>query len=100
MRRGAHPVKHAGRDGHRRDDNEAEIVSALETCGATVILLSVPGGPDLLVGFRRQTYLMEVKGPTGELTGPQLAWHSTWRGGIVGIVRSSDDALRLIGVLQ
>lgn len=93
------PLKPAGRDGRRRDDNEREIVKALTLCGASVTLLSIPGGPDLLVGFRRRTYLIEVKGAKGKLTTAQETWHDAWRGGSVSIVRTPDEALRLIGVL-
>ena len=92
-------VRHAGHDGNRRDDNEPEIVTALETCGARVVRLSVPGGPDLLVGFRGATFLVEVKGPKGKLTDRQVKWITDWRGGPVHVVRSIDDALRVIGVI-
>ena len=98
-RKDARPVKAAGRDGRRRDDNERDIVKALTLCGASVTLLSIPGGPDLLVGFRRRTYLVEVKASKGKLTVLQESWHDAWRGGDVAIVRSPDEALRLIGVL-
>jgi hypothetical protein len=99
VRRDARPVKHAGRDGRRRDDNEREIVKALTLCGASVTLLSIPGGPDLLVGFRRRTFLLEVKSKRGKLNEVQVTWHDGWRGGDVAVVRSPDEALRLIGVL-
>jgi hypothetical protein len=97
VRRGdARPIK--ARDGRRRDDNEPAIVTALEQCGASVTLLSIKGGPDLLVGFRRRTYLVEVKSDSGTLTPAQRDYHASWRGDPIRIVRSPDDALRLIGV--
>jgi hypothetical protein len=100
MRRGdVRPVRAAGRDGRRRDDNERAIVKALTACGATVTLLSIPGGPDLLVGHKRRTYLVEVKSETGRLTEVQEVWHSAWRGGDVIVVRTVEEALQMLGVL-
>ena len=92
----------------RRDANEPEIVEALQTAGATVQTLSAKGVPDLLVGFRGETYLFEVKIPLGPLGGApqhqhlnkkQDEWHRKWRGGTCVVVRSVDDALRAIGAL-
>ena len=46
----------------KRDANEAEIVAALQRVGATVERITTGGGvPDLLVGYWRKNYLMEVK---------------------------------------
>lgn len=92
-------VRHAGQDGNRRDANEAEIVAAMRRCGASVVRMSIPGAPDLLVGFRGNTFLVEVKAPKGKLTGPQEHWIMQWRGGDVHVVRTIDDALRLLGVI-
>ena len=45
------------------DANQTQVVIALRAAGATVQSLAAVGVgvPDLLVGFRGQTYLMEVK---------------------------------------
>ena len=44
------------------DDNQKDIVKALRAIGATVrIVTQGEGIPDLLVGFRGHTVLMEVK---------------------------------------
>lgn len=78
----------------KRDTNEAAIVDALHAVGAVVFRLSVPGCPDLLVGFRGRWQPMEVKSETGTLTPLQ------WRGRgehAYPIVRSVDDALEAIG---
>jgi hypothetical protein len=96
---GYRPVRAAGRDGRRRDENERAIVKALTLVGASVTLLSIPGGPDLLVGYHRRTYLIEVKSAKGKLNKLQVTWHDVWKGGDVAIVRTPDDALRLLGVL-
>ena len=47
----------------RRDDNEYEIIQALEAIGCTVRRLDRP--VDLLVGYRASNYLIEVKNPHG-----------------------------------
>jgi hypothetical protein len=89
------------------DANQTEIVAALRSLGATVqSLASVGHGcPDLLVGFRGQTLLMEVKDgkkPPSErkLNDDQLRWHGAWHGGPLAVVDNVDAALRMIGVLK
>ena len=85
------------------DDNQGEIVAALRGVGASVELLHrVAGGcPDLLVGWRGQNFLIEVKDgakPPSErkLTGWQQDWHAAWRGS-VAVVTTVDEALAAIG---
>jgi len=75
----------------RRDANERSIVDALRRCGASVIRLSEPGVPDLLVLFQRRVVLMEIKTARGRATSAQEArsregWPSV-------TCRSIDDAL-------
>ena len=48
---------------HRPDSNQKKIVQALRDIGAVVFLIGRPF--DLLVGFRGQLYLLEVKNPGG-----------------------------------
>lgn len=81
----------------KRDTNERLIVDALTSVGASVQPLSDKGVPDLLVGWRGQNFLMEVKTPRGKLTDDQIDWHDSWRGE-VHVVRSVDDALKILGV--
>ena len=57
----------------KRDANEAQIVQALRQCGASVIRLSEPGVPDLLVLFQRRLLLMEIKTARGRATSAQDA---------------------------
>lgn len=89
----------------RRDNIHSDIVAALREVGATVCDLAAVGGgvPDLLVGYRGQNYLMEIKTPQhGTKAGTaqrQAEWHMLWRGS-AHYVRSVDDAYRVIGVLQ
>ena len=92
----------ARRKAPRRDGNEAEIIAALRAGGASVAQLSDKGLPDLAVGFtdpatgESRNLLMEVKMPKGKLEPDQIAWHANWRGQ-VAVVRTVDEALRLIG---
>ena len=82
------------------DANQHEIVDALRNIGADVLSLAPMGNgcPDLLVHFRGVTMLMEVKSATGKLTPDEVEFIENWRGQ-VHIVRSVDDALRMIGVI-
>ena len=91
----------------RIDDNQQAIVNILRTTGATVVLLSGVGKgvPDLLVGFKGVTLLMEIKDgkkPPSDrkLTTDQQKWHAEWKGGALSIVDSADSALRMIGVIK
>ena len=87
------------------DDNQAEIVAALRGVHATVQILSSVGKgcPDILVGFRGQNYLMEIKDGTKyesrrSLTPDQKQWHMTWRGQKC-VVCSAKQALEVLGVI-
>lgn len=86
------------------DGNQADIVDGLRGVGASVAILSGVGGgvPDLLVGYRRQTFLFEVKdgakSPSRrQLTPDQKLWHATWAGRPVHVVLTVDQALEVIG---
>lgn len=87
------------RQAAKRDTNEREIVATLTQVGATVQKLSAKGCPDLLVGFKGQNFLMEIKTTKGKLTPDEAVWHDNWRGH-VAIIRSSDEALELLGILE
>lgn len=52
------------RSRNKPDSNQPAIVQALRDIGAVVFLIGRPF--DLLVGFRGQLYLLEVKNPDGE----------------------------------
>ena len=89
------------------DANQEAVVTALRTAGATVQSLANVGKgvPDLLVGYKGQTLLMEVKdgfkAPSARLlTEDQLRWHGSWKGGALAVVDSPDAALRMIGVIK
>jgi hypothetical protein len=90
------------RRANRIDDNQNDIVTALRKAGATVRIISQGEGiPDLLVGFRGETMLMEVKDgdkpPSARaLTDAEKKFFDDWRGGLLVIVESVEDALKML----
>jgi len=66
----------------RVDNNQDEIVKALEKFGASVMSLTQVkyGCPDLVVGFRGKNYLIEIKNPktSGKLTEAQKRFIKKW----------------------
>lgn len=84
----------------KRDGNEAGIVAALRQVGATVQHLSEEDCPDLLVGFRSTTFLLEVKSGANDLTPGQARWFLEWRGGVCRPVWNVQDALEVIGATK
>lgn len=87
----------------RVDNNHSEIVAGLRAIGATVrSTASVGQGfPDLAVGYRGQTWLLEIKDgskPPSKriLTPDEQKFHLAWRGA-AAVVTSLEDALRTIG---
>ena len=79
----------------KRDENEPDIVEALEAVGAKVLRLD---DVDLIVGFRDRLYMLEVKTPKGRLNKKQQRFFREWAG-YVYIIRSVDDALKRIGAI-
>lgn len=89
------------------DKNQADIVDALRRAGASVISLAACGGgiPDLLVGHRNRTALIEVKNgslpPSARgLTLDQQIWHAEWRGGTLAVVCDVESAIRVLRVME
>ena len=87
------------------DANQPEIVKAYRQAMATVQHLHAVGAgcPDLLVGFRGENFLVEVKDgakvPSArKLTPDQVDWHRDWRGGDVHVVKNVSEALAVIGL--
>ena len=85
----------------RTDRNQDAIVSALRKCGASVTSLSAVGGgcPDLLVGFRGRTYVIEAKVGKNWLTDDQIKWWNEFNGKGF-IVNSPEQALVGIGAIN
>ena len=86
----------------RTDANQENIVKSLRALGATVRFLSQGEGiPDLLVGFKGKTFLLEVKDgekpPSArKLTPPEQKFFDEWRGGSLAIVNSVDEAIAVV----
>lgn len=86
----------------RVDENQSDIVAALRAIGATVRVISQGDGiPDLLVGFRCQTFLLEVKDgkkpPSArKLTPAEQKFFDEWRGGTLVIVNTVDEAIAAV----
>ena len=84
----------------RVDANQATIVAALRAVGCTVYVASGcgQGFPDLVVGYKGLTLLLEVKTLEGKLTPDQKTFFAAWRGSSIAVVRSVPDALAAIGL--
>ena len=84
------------------DNNQLDIVKAFRSMGATVLNLSAVGKgcPDLLIGYKGISVLVEVKSKTGKFTEPQLKFMEQWQGGAVNRIDSIDGAIRLIKLLD
>lgn len=84
------------------DAGQDQIVSALRAMGATVRIVTQGNGlPDLLVGYRGFTILMEVKDgrkpPSArKLTEAEQKFFDEWRGGLLAIVNNVDEALDIL----
>jgi hypothetical protein len=81
----------------RKDANQKEIVKGLRRIGASVEVINKKGFTDLVVGWRKVNYLMEVKTDEGNLTEDQEKWHAEWKGQ-KAIVRNLGQAYAVIGV--
>jgi len=90
------------RRANRIDENQNDIVAALRKAGATVRVISQGEGiPDLLVGFRGETILLEVKDgnkpPSARtLTPAEKKFFDEWEGGLCMVVKSVEDALEML----
>jgi hypothetical protein len=98
MRIGGLPVRKYA----KKDDNQREIERALIALGASVTDTSTIGCGfvDLVVGFRGQNFLLEIKDGAKvpskrKLTDDETTWHLLWRGQ-AHIVESVRDALDVV----
>ena len=85
----------------RVDCNQKDIVHALKTFGATVVDLSGVGKgcPDLLIGFKGTTYLIEIKKDNkAKFTPQQLQFNELWAGGVIARIQTIDEAIALLKV--
>lgn len=91
----------------RVDGIQADTTDALRAMGASVQPLHTVGDgcPDLLVGYRSHTILIELKDASQppskrRLTTDQIKWHGEWRGGILAVVSDVEGAVRLLRSLE
>lgn len=82
----------------RRDENEKEIIDALESIGCTVYQMDTPC--DLLVGRGGRNMLIEIKNPLKpkgdrKKTPAQREFFKTWKGQIA-IIETEDQAIGLV----
>lgn len=85
----------------RRDDNEKEIIAAMREAGAYVKAINDEGLFDLLVSYRGETMLIEVKDgakpPSARrLTEAEQKFHDEWPGSDLYIINSVEEALSLL----
>lgn len=83
----------------KRDDNEALIVTALQSAGWTVIRVSSPGFPDLACAKDGLFVPLEVKSDDGDLTPAQeKTFTELANAGVqVPVVRGPSSALQVLG---
>jgi len=90
------------RRANRIDYNQSIIVEALRKSGAYVRIVTMGDGvPDLLVGYKGYTLLLEVKDgdktpSKRKLTQAEQKFFDEWTGGILAIVESVEDALAIL----
>ncbi len=89
------------------DANHAAIVHELRKRGALVESLAAVGKgvPDILVGWKNQFVLFEIKDgnkcPSArKLTPAQEAWHRQWAGYLVFVVTSPANAIVTLGEIE
>ena len=73
----------------KRDGNELEIVNYLKSQGLSVVRLNTP--LDLLVGYDKRNYLVEVKMPKGKLNDNQVKFIESWKGQFI-VINSIEQA--------
>jgi len=81
---------------HRTDNNQEEIVGLLRKVGASVAITSNIGHgfTDTVVGFRGNTYLIEIKhGKNWTYTDAQVDFRRDWKGGPIDTIGSLEDVV-------
>ncbi len=83
----------------RVDANQDQIVVALRAAGAYVWIIGLP--VDLLVGYKSQTFLVEIKRTAkSRFTPLQRDFFESWCGGTLVRIDSPHAALKMIGLLK
>lgn len=80
---------------HRVDDTHAAVKAAFQKVGATVMDLSGVGSgwPDMAVGWRGKSILIECKSKDGFETPEQRERRLAWRGDAWLVVRDPETAV-------
>ncbi len=88
------------------DANQSRIVGIFRAMGCGVQSLAAVGGgvPDLLVGIKGRTVLVEVKDGTKppsarKLTPDQVRWHGSWPDD-VAVIESDEQAIDFVARLR
>ena len=90
------------RRANRIDANQNTIVETLRKAGAYVRIVTMGDGvPDLLVGYKGYTLLLEVKDsekpPSArKLTAAEQKFFNEWTGGMLAVVNSPEEALDIL----
>ena len=82
----------------RVDANQAEIIAAMRSKGASVYVIGLP--VDLLVGHAGKTALVECKTDKGKYTALRRSFMGSWGGGTVATIRDVEGALTLIRTME
>lgn len=80
----------------RTDKNQKEIVKTLRDLGCSVFDTSSVGKgyPDINVGYKGQTYLVEIKSSNkATFTEQQIEFQKNWQGSPIIRINSSDEAI-------
>jgi hypothetical protein len=93
------------RQAARIDANQNEIVQALRDVGASVAITSMVGAgfPDIVVGYRGQNYMIEIKDGSKspsrrKLTPDEKEFHDLWRGTVI-VVNNINEVLEAVGAI-
>ena len=83
----------------RRDNNEREIISALERIA---VVFPIDSPADLLVRFRHKWFVIEIKAEKGQLTPAQVDARTRLAAspGSIPVVRTVEEALIAIGAIH
>ena len=83
----------------RVDANQDQVISALRAAGAYVWIIGLP--VDLLVGYRGQLFLFEIKtNEKKKLTKLQQDFFENWTGGSLYRIDNPEQALKTIGAIK
>lgn len=79
----------------RKDSNHNAIANAATKLGASVFDTSRLGDdfPDMVIGYRGHTIIVELKTATGKLSAGQKYLAETWKGSPIRVWRTIDDVI-------